>query len=132
MKEREEEILATLADDPGDPLFVEYADFLRREEDYANALQVCLAGLSVNPGFHHGRLVLARIFFDQSFIPFAVRELELLHTALPNNSGVQKLLDRLAPGSASESAAETAETDAEDTVAETEFDFDEIELIEEE
>lgn len=117
-----------LAENPGNPLFAEYAERLRVAGDHSEAMNVCLAGLSANPACHRGRLVLARAFYDRSYLPFAVRELEYLVRELPDNESLRKLLNKLSPqGTAAPS--QTGPAVAAQTVAEAEFDFSDIELI---
>ena len=83
--------------DPGDSAFGELADLLLDQGEVDRALRVCLAGLSANPGFHQGRLTLAKIFQSAGYLPFAIRELEQLERALPETNSISKLLERLAP-----------------------------------
>ena len=120
----EEELRKSVAEDAGSPVFAELAELLRKQGRHSEALEFCLSGLSKNPSCHLGRLVLARLFYDRQWYSFAVRELEVLRAALPESKTVAKLLEKLSPGSSlSESAPET------ETVAETDFDFDELDLI---
>ena len=130
IKERESEIKRILAEDPGDPTFAEYGDFLRRRGETLKAIDVCLAGLSVNPDCHRGRIVLARAYYDRLYLPFAVRELEILRQALPDNRPIEKIIAKLAPDSGPASGGSAALQPS--TLAEAEMGFDEIELIEEE
>lgn len=111
--------------DPGNPVFAECAEELRLSGHWLEGIRVCLSGLSANPSCHRGRLVLARIYFEQGFIPFSVREVELLRKSLPELKSIQRLYDRFYPGGAP--IGETGDT----TVAESDFDISEIELVEE-
>ena len=126
------DIVAKLEADPGDPIFAAHANSLREEGALDKALFVCLAGLSSNPACHQGRLVLARIFYEQGFHPFALREVERLHHDLPKNEAVRRLLeaispDQVAPEGAAEDRGKAEESADEATVAEAEFDFDVLE-----
>ena len=132
-----------LSDDPGNPIFAEFAESLRQQGTRLAALSVCLAGLSANPTCHRGRLVLARVFFDLGYHAFAVRELEELSIALPKVESITKLLNKFDPGRDGRRLGDKApypQSDdvgragcpqpaaTEETVAETEFDLAEIEL----
>lgn len=121
---------AILVTDPGNPLFAEYAENLLSQGKLKEAQDICLAGLSANPSFSRGRLVLARVFFERSFVPFAVRELEVLREEIPENKFVQRLVERLAPDVANKDQRKRGADNGEDTVAETDFDIGEIELLE--
>lgn len=118
--------------DPGNSAFAEFADLLRARYDYNRALRVCFAGLSANPGCLQGRLVLARIFYEQSFTPFAIRELLQINQESPENQAVQTLLAKLAPGTELSKPSAAMVEMAESALAEAEFSLDDIELIEEE
>lgn len=123
---QEAELKALIQDDPGNPAFAEYGEVLRAKGDLANALIVCLSGLSLNPKNHRGRLVLARTLFELRCVPFAVRELKELATDLPDNKNIKKLLEKLSP--------ELVQTQAppSEVLAESEFDIDILEAIKEE
>jgi lipopolysaccharide biosynthesis regulator YciM len=127
----DEEYLRRLEEDPGDPLFAQFADKLREEQRYHEAMDICFQGLSSNPSCHRGRLVLARVFYERMFWPFAVRELRILMQAVPDNAHIAKIIERLAPGEDT-SDVSVVEKRVGDTVAETEFDMSDIELMEEE
>lgn len=140
-----DEFEKVLEEDPGNSVFCDYAEQLRIAGNFPKALDVCLKGLSVNPDFHKGRLALARIFYEQSYLPFAIREVKCLSEALPDNRYLQRLYAQLAPdqvsgGEAAEMASEDSdeagsgevESSGDDTVAEVDFDFDELEMIDDE
>ena len=140
MEPTQDEILQRLNADPGDPLFAQVADSLRRAGKWSDALDIALSGLTANPQCHRGRLILARLFYDRHYYPFAVRELEHLHRAVPENASIGRLLERLSPGSttgeAGVSAIPTAQHSSEmpssalhaphgdEVVAEEDFDID--------
>ena len=123
----EEEVLGILSQDPGNSLFADYAEALRKEGQNNSAIIVCLRGLSVNPSCHKGRLLLARIFYDSGFRPFAIEQIRILQQKLPDNPAIKKLLEKFSLGAEVTSPGSTTEA----TVAEAEFDFNEIDLIEE-
>ena len=126
-----------LNQDPGNAVFAEFADILRSRYDYNRALRVCFSGLSSNPTCTHGRLVLARLFYEQSYTNFAVRELKELKVQLPDSKALETILNKLAPDIAvekvafeySEEKVTQSSEEAEQALAEGEFDLDDIELI---
>ena len=122
-----EDLKKLLEQDPGNPVYGDFADGLRRRGDLLGALQVCLSGLSSNPGHHLGRLVLARVFYDLGCMPFALRELVYLRRELPDVQSIKKLVDKLSPAGAADTK-ETSESE-EAVFAEADFDFDDISLI---
>lgn len=124
----EEDLRRIISEDPGNSAFAELADALRRSGRQAEAMDIALNGLSKNPGCHQGRLVLARLFFDRRQYPFAVRELEALQEALPESKTVARLLEKLSPGAKQKLQSAKAAPVAE-TVAESEFEFDTLDLI---
>ncbi|MCB0310703.1 MAG: hypothetical protein KDD42_05680 [Bdellovibrionales bacterium] len=125
-----------LAEDPGNPVFAEYADSLRRRKQFAEAFEVCFKGLSVNPACHLGRLILARAFYDCNHLSFAVREVNHLCNECPDLPALKRLLSALSPDAEPNiDRAPTAQEESsveEEIVAETDFDFEELELIEDE
>lgn len=124
------ELEALVGSDPGHAWFPDLADRYRQRGDYQGAFDLCFNGLTLDPGNHRGRLVLARLFYERLQFPFAVRELKELRRQLPENKYLIKLLDCLAPGEVSVVADNAAA--AESIVSAVDFDFGEIELLEEE
>jgi len=123
----ESEVQTKLSENTGDPIFAQYADQLRRTGRWQDGLKVALCGLSASPDCHRGRLVLARIFYDARCFPFAIRELQYLHAALPDNASVMRLLERLAPQVlATPSAVSNNLESAVPILAEGEFDIDDL------
>lgn len=120
----EESYRNRLQGDPGDPLFAELADLLRAQKRYDEAFLVCFEGLTANPQCHRGRLVLARLFYEKLLWPFAVRELQELRAALPDNPHLSRLLDRLQPGGEGGDISEA-------TVAEKDFELTDITILDE-
>ena len=111
-----------IEEEPGDPAFADVAEEVRREGRLDEALRICLRGLSESPSCSKGRLVLARIFFDMRCMPFALREVEELCRMWPENKALTRLRGKLTP--------ERIEAkDGEETVAEADFEFDEIEMM---
>ena len=124
-----EENQALLSKDPGNEVFIEYAESLRNSGNPGQAILVCIAGLAANPAMHRGRFLLARIFYEQGYTTFAVRELRELSAALPEIDPLKRLIARFEPASTSEPGAAPK---AAETVAESDFDIAEIELVDEE
>ena len=100
--------------------FVERASALYAEGESAAALNLCIDGLSSYPNEARGRLLLARIFYEQGRIPFAVREVRELCSEHPDVKALSRLLEALAPGAASVAQSVGSAS----TVAEAEFDID--------
>ena len=126
--DNEETYRERLQQDPGDECFVEYADYLRVHRRYLEGIGVCLAGLSANPGLRRGRLVLARVFYDAGYLPFAAREVEELSRLAPANPAIKRLLEVMVQDMPSEERGKEAEgnVEADSTVAEADFDFDDL------
>lgn len=117
-----------LDDDPGNPVFAEYAELLINEGRREEALLLCLKGLSHNPTYQLGRLMLARAYYESSMFPFALRELEGLRAEMPQISALKKLVEALCGSMKDYPSNTAAQTDGE--VAETEFELEALELIE--
>lgn len=126
---QEDEVLAILEKDPGNSIFADFSESLYRDGRPETAIFVCLKGLSSNPSCHKGRLLLAKIFYDLEFKPFAIEQLKILAEKLPESRSITKLLDKIAPGELTAQASSSQESK---TYAEAEFNFDDIELISEE
>ena len=114
-----------LVENPGNDIFADLADFYRKEKRFDEGISLCLAGLSANSACAKGRLVLARIFYESGFRPFAVRELGELCQQQPSNKSIRRLLELL--GHAEFSVSGDSSASREFTVAETDFDIDDIE-----
>lgn len=146
----EAELRALVDEDPGDGAFVELAELLFERDELDAAQRICMEGLSANPNNDSGRLLLARIFFEKRYLPFAIREVKHLSQNRPGSRALAKLLAALSPGASNDAgdlrvgdlakapsvAVDTSESAApplsEETVAEAEFDFDDLDLIEDE
>jgi predicted Zn-dependent protease len=129
-----DELRATLDEDPGSPLFVDLAERLRAEGEGAQAMLVCLGGLSASPANTVGRLLLARLYYEYGYVPFAVREVKILLDNYPQNQAIRKLLLKLAPDEKLENyqdqtPAEETALPADTTIAEAEFDFSQLEEL---
>lgn len=124
-----ESLKQVLLKNPGDRQFVELAEYYKQRKDYHQAMQICLAGLSVNPGALKGRLLLAQLFYEQEFYPFAITELERLRSELPTNTAIISLLEKLNPTSILSAGSPVSQ---ENIVAETDFDFSDLDSLEDE
>ncbi len=133
--------LEILQNDAGNPIFVDVAESYRSNGEMREALDVCLKGLSANPSCHLGRLVLARVFYERGDLPFAAREVRELCSQLPEIESLRRLFKSLAPDGqhevplsaqiSSQPVPVKVEPSGNDTVAEAEFDLDEIDILEE-
>jgi hypothetical protein len=130
MAAKEEKIKEKLLEDPGNPVFAEFAEYLRRKRQMADAMSICLSGLSANPSCHSGRLVLARIYYSLSYIPFASRELEFLLSFFPEDQSLRRLVLALNP-TFTEVKEGTSSGNAETLIAETAFDMGDLDLLDE-
>jgi len=126
-----QELEALLGQDPGNGVFADYAELLRSEGQIDLAMDSCLRGLSINPGIHKGRLTLARLYYEKGFLPFAIRELELLRAALPDNRSISKLLEKFQPGSTQSNLVPHQSAESSSTIAESEFEVGDLDLLDE-
>ena len=136
-----DDLWGVFREDPGKTSFLELANRLHQAGDNPAALDVLFRGLSHNPSYHLARLSLARIFFEQRYLPFALRELEELAQYLPKNQSIQKLLKKFGRDKPQSSVKQQPDLKAapdsdnlaksEEVMAEAEFDFDQIDLLEE-
>jgi predicted Zn-dependent protease len=132
----ESELRKELSSHPGSELFVQLAQLLISEERLNEALLVLLRGLSHAPSQNSGRLLLAQVYFELGFIPFAVEQIKTLITADPASETLRKLLIAIAPGEAgailsrSDAAAASGQgleqTKQEQVLAEADFDVDDL------
>ncbi len=131
-----EEIKAVLAEDPGNSIFPEYADELRRRGELSQALEICLAGLSASPSSYRGRLVLAHVFYEKGLVPFAIREIEHLCLSFPEKASLRKLLKTLSPEAAGRLTARPEAAEKKvfegEALAEAEFDEEQLRAVDEE
>ena len=125
----EDEVLDILSTDPGNSVFADFAEVLHKQGSSEPAIIVCLRGLSSNPSCHKGRLILSKIYYDLGFKPFCVDQLKILVKSVPANKSLKNLLEKLAPQEFNSKTINLAQEIK--TVAEADFEFSEIELIEE-
>ena len=124
-----EDLEKIVTENPGAPEFYLLADKLRQEGFFKEAIHVALAGLSVDSGNQQARLLLARLYFEQRYIPFAIREIEDLQRAHPESSALKSLLEKLDPGHSIKDRG-TTQGNVEEVIAEADFDFDILEELE--
>jgi hypothetical protein len=74
-------------------------------------------------------LLLARIFFEANFIPFAGEQIGILARQQPENKVLARLLEKLAPNAAQTAPGTPAQVT---TVAEADFDLDAFDELESE
>lgn len=125
--------------DPGSPACIALARELIARSDLADAQQILIKGLSVNPSLDLARLLLAKVYFLQGFIPFAAKEIAELRVKNPKLEVLKRLHQKLTPHSGSvPNAVSSVQPEAplveagnfeQKIVAETDFEFSEIDLI---
>ena len=121
-------LTAALQDDPTGENYVQLAQTLRKAGRFSEAMETLLRGLSELPDHAPARLLLARVFLQLGYRPFAVRELQELRSRFPENRPLERLFEKVAPDYLAGSADSDPSTMA-STVAEADFDFDDIALI---
>ena len=124
----EDEVIAILERDPGNSVFADYAQALHAGERSADAVITCLRGLTHNPSFHKGRLLLAKLFYDLGFLSFCLEQLRVIAEAIPDNKSLRKLLNKLAPSD--DSVKNSSSQNISHTYAEVEFNLGDVDLIE--
>lgn len=122
---------AKLRDDPSSDTYVELAQALRQSGRFLEALETLFKALTDAPDHAPARLLLARVFLQLGFRPFAIRELQELRVKFPQNRALERLLEKVAPDYLA-GEGDSAASGKEETVAEADFDFDDIALIEDE
>ena len=133
----ESDYLKTVNDDPGNPAFVDLAELFRTSERPIDGILTCLRGLSANPSCYRGRLLLARLYYESNFAPFAIRELAILYEELPDNKTIARLLSKLSNGQPDHEPRAGAhgidqKPNKQEIIAEADFDFSDLDLIEDE
>lgn len=103
---------------------------LIHQRKFLDAEQLLLKGLSADPFNPRARILLAKVFFELGYVPFAVRELEQVYLELPDNKYVKNLLEKLAPERVTVGAP--VAKGPSDTLAEADFDIGDIEILEKE
>lgn len=121
----------SLQEDAGSPVFVELAESLREEGKVLEALEVCLKGLSVNESNDLGRLLLAKLYYELEAPPFALKELKELNQRGVGGDSLRKLISAIGGEAVfNENVEETTQANVE-TVAEAEFEFDDLDFSDE-
>jgi len=122
------EIEEALKGDPTDPRFTILIKNYTQKGRYVDALLVALGGLSYCPDNYLARVLLARIFFELGFVPFALRELQVLRECVQDASTLDKLIDKISP-IIKNSKEVQIEDEEERTIADQEFEVEELELL---
>ena len=81
---------------PASVVFIPLADLYREQGFYEEATQVCQKGLEFHPQSIGGRLMLARIYFDQEKMEEARRETTVVLSQIPGHREAKALDDRIA------------------------------------
>ncbi|MCO6429278.1 MAG: hypothetical protein J5J00_00330 [Deltaproteobacteria bacterium] len=128
----ENEIERILLENPGDPLFLKYAEELMKSAKFEQALMVCLRGVSKSPAQLRGRLLLARAYYELGMMPLAAEQMKVVAQSAPESLPIQKLYNKLSvylwqPGDHSAFSGP-----GEAVMAEAEFDIGDMDLLEEE
>lgn len=130
-EKRVAELREILAVDPGSPEYVELAKILvEDEETRAECREVCFRGLSRDSEHPLARLVLARSFYLDGFIEFAVRELVELNKQVQVSS-LERLLDSFGAHAEPFRQAGSPTTESEEAEEEEEEILAEIDLDDE-
>ncbi len=124
-----------LKDAPGSPEHIQFCESLIAEGNFLEALYVALRCVCHSDDNAEAKLLLAKILFRLDCVPYAVREIEDLNQSHPHISSIARLLEKIAPGGSTRppqqgEAPTTAAKKDEETLAEGEFDFSDIELLE--
>ena len=123
----EAEMQNILAQEPGNPIFADYIALLIAHEKLGEAILVGMRGLSNNPECYKGRLLLAHAMFRSAYVPFAVREVQILCEKFPQHMHLKSLLERLAPSLTTASTVKNVGQIEE--VADVEFDIDDLDKL---
>ena len=94
MKGRDLEALRKLvAEDPGDPAFYDLARALSGQKSTLKEAQfIVIRGINSNPSHLKARLLLAKIYYSQELVEFAVRELIELYRQSKDQS-IKELIE---------------------------------------
>lgn len=94
MKSRDLGTLKKLvASDPGDPAFYDLARALSGQKStLGDAQSVAIRGINANPSHFKARLLLAKIYYTQELIEFAIRELIELYRQSRNET-IRELIE---------------------------------------
>ncbi len=82
---RIEELRRRLEREPGSRLFAQLAEELRKEGDYAEAIEVARAGLASQPNYPSARMTLGRALLDSGDLAGARVEFETVLRGAPEN-----------------------------------------------
>jgi tetratricopeptide (TPR) repeat protein len=82
---RIEDLQRRIQKDPASIAFAQLAEEYRRAGQYAEAIDVCHAGLALHPGYLSARVTLGRAFIELGQDEDAQRELEVVVKGAPEN-----------------------------------------------
>jgi tetratricopeptide (TPR) repeat protein len=82
---RIEDLRRRVQKDPASIAFAQLAEEYRRAGQCSEAVDVCLAGLSVHPGYLSARVTLGRAFVELDKLDEAQREFEIVLKGAPEN-----------------------------------------------
>lgn len=105
--------------------FLSEADELWAQGERGEALVKCLCGVDSEPNAHQGQLLLARMLFELGCNRLCVRELQELNQKLPDSKVLRRLLEKFGMQPSSLQFTESTP----ETVAEADFDLDELEMM---
>lgn len=83
---------ARLEKNPASRVFSRLADAYREEGNLSKAIDICLNGLRIHPGYVTGRLILGRCYMDQENFDKAIEELKKICSVDRQNRVAIKLL----------------------------------------
>ena len=83
--QRIEDLRRRVQTDPASIAFAQLAEEYRRAGQYAEAIDVCHAGLALHPGYLSARVTLGRAFIELGQDEDAQRELEVVVKGAPEN-----------------------------------------------
>src|SRR5688572_161596 len=82
---RIEDLRRRVQKDPASIAFAQLAEEYRRAGQYAEAVEMCRAGLAVHPGYLSARVTLGRALLELGDLPAAQAELERVLGGAPEN-----------------------------------------------
>src|SRR6266568_1439820 len=82
---RIEELRRRVQKDPASIAFAQLAEECRRAGDYQEAVDICLAGLAIHPGYVSARVTLGRALIQLGRLDEAKAELQQVLATAPEN-----------------------------------------------
>ena len=90
-----EELKEKFDRDPGSKIFLQLAEEYRKANRFGESIQVCLSGLTKNPGYTSARVTLARAYIGAKRLEEAKAEFEKVIAAVPDNLLANRFLGDL-------------------------------------